>query len=166
MCGIWTLWRISIAFPRYGFVCFWGAVLTSVWYQHIPESLRQIERSVQLYKPQLELAKKIENKAPDNTILLVDNIPACWINRQEHSKKLYSWFDVPMEVSEPARFAQWIRDNNVWAVLWFQEEWTMAPSKAPFLSEGQPWSYDGVTLYPKAREDGYGWIYYETDISR
>ena len=71
-----------------------------------------------------------------------------------------------MEVSEPARFAQWIRDNNVWAVLWFQEEWTMAPSKAPFLSEGQPWSYDGVTLYPKAREDAYGWIYYEIDISR
>ena len=79
-------------------------------------SLRQIERSVQLYKPQFELAKKIESQSPDNTRLLVDNIPACWINRREHSKELHSWFDVPMR-SQIRMFAQWIRDNNVWAVL-------------------------------------------------
>ena len=102
----------------------------------------------------------IEEQAPKERLLLVDNIPACWINRKPHSFRLISWFDVPVSPSDPQQFAKWIEENNVWGVLWFKEEWTQAPKIAPFLESGTNWKYGDVQLKKHSQEEEYGWIFY------
>ena len=93
--------------------------------------------------------------------LLVDNIPACWIDRRPHERRLVSWFDVPVSPGSDAEFASWLRDEGIPWVLWFREDWTQAPRIAPFLAEGGRVELFGVELVERGREDSYGWILYE-----
>ena len=121
----------------------------------------QVQRANRMYRPQVELAKKIEKEIPNGRLILVDNIPACWMNRTKHEYRLISWFDIPVPSNDPKAFAQWLVKEDVWGVLWFQEEWTQAPKIAPFLQYGGVWGRGNISLQETAREDEYGWIFYQ-----
>lgn len=142
-------------------VIVWGAGIGQLLFSHTQESQRQIQRAEELYAPQLFLAKHLEAQAPADKLLLIDNIPACWIRRQPSDLQMISWFDVPVGPNNPEQFSTWLRENNVWAVMWFKEDWTQAPEIAPFLSDGGQWEYNDVRLEEQQREDQYGWIYFQ-----
>ena len=125
------------------------------------ETRRQLELSAALYRPQLELAQWLEAEVPESTPMILDNIPACWINRRPHERPLVSWFDVPSRPGDSASFARYLKRERIAWVLWFAEDWTQAPGVAPFLADGGVWIEDGVGLVERRREDSYGWILYE-----
>ncbi|RME21107.1 MAG: hypothetical protein D6798_18910 [Deltaproteobacteria bacterium] len=127
------------------------------------ETGRQVRRSAAWYGPQLHLARWIEEEVPVDVPLLIDNIPACWIDRRPHERAMTSWFDVPVPPGDPEAFAAWLRQEGIGWVLWFREEWTQAPVIAPFLADGGDWRAGGVHLHEVAREDGYGWILFAVE---
>ncbi len=130
---------------------------------NLKETRRQLDQSDAWYRPQLELAQWIEAEVDPEIPLLVDNIPACWIDRRPHERRLTSWFDVPSTPGDAASFARWLRVEEIGWVLWFREDWTQAPGVAPFLADGGVWSGPGVRLTETRREDGYGWILFRVD---
>lgn len=160
-CGVWTWWRLLSSYSNriQGVVWFTILVLT------IPMQYKyaniQVQRANRMYRPQVDLAKKIEKEIPNGRLILVDNIPACWMNRIKHEYRLISWFDIPVPSNNPKAFAQWLVKEDVWGVLWFQEEWTQAPKIAPFLQYGGVWSGGKASLQETARENEYGWIFYQ-----
>jgi hypothetical protein len=109
----------------------------------------------------LELAQWIEANVTQGTPMVVDNIPACWIRRRPNEHRMTSWFDVPVTPAKEAEFARWIEAEGIEWVMWFQEEWTQAPVIAPFLRHGGRWASGETVLVERAREDGYGWIWFE-----
>ncbi len=127
------------------------------------ETRRQVALSETLYRPQLQLGRWIEASVPDDLPLLVDNIPACWLNRRPHERSLTSWFDVPSAAGDPAAFGAWLRQSGVGWVLWFREDWTQAPVVAPFLAGGGSWTDGQTALTEVAREDAYGWILFRVE---
>ena len=124
------------------------------------ETQRQVERSAMLYKPQVLLARWIEANVPEQDNLILDNIPECWIHRDPVERRLVSWMDIPTPDGDEDAFARWLLDERIRYALFFQEDWTEAPRRAPFLAHGGTWSHGGVTLQEVAREDNYGWIFY------
>ena len=130
---------------------------------NIQETERQRERSEAWYRPQLELARWVESEIPEDVVMVLDNIPACWIRRRPTERKMVSWFDVPVDPNRPDAFAEWVRAEGVEWILWFREDWTQAPVIAPFLARGGTWEADGVRLMEHDREDGYGWILYAVE---
>jgi len=128
----------------------------------LKETHRQWALSESWYRPQLQLAQWIEAEVPEDMVLVLDNIPACWIDRRIHERRLVSWFDVPTEGE--AAFSEWLRSEEVGWVLWFREDWTQAPRVAPFLAAGGFWEFDGVSLTEDKREDGYGWILFQVSL--
>lgn len=130
---------------------------------NLKETHRQVTLSQQLYAPQLALGRWIEAQVDEEVPLVVDNIPACWLNRRPHERTLHSWFDIPSVPGDPASFASWLTHERVAWVLWFQEDWTQAPRVAPFLAAGGTWSAGDRTLVEVAREDHYGWILYRVE---
>jgi hypothetical protein len=129
----------------------------------LKETHRQWALSEAWYRPQLDLAQWIETELPESSTLLVDNIPACWLNRRHHTRELISWFDVPVVPGDEADFGRWLIEEDVELVLWFREEWTQAPIITPYLDAGGYWTQAGVSLTEVRREDGYGWILYAVD---
>lgn len=128
---------------------------------NLKETHRQVSLSARLYAPQLALGRWIEaNIAPDQPVI-VDNIPACWLNRHSNQRRLWSWFDVPADDGSEGVFAEFVQDESLGWVLWFKEDWTQAPVAAPFLAHGGTWEHAGVRLEERDREDEYGWIWYE-----
>ena len=156
--GVMGLLKIS---RRSGGRILIGAVIIQALASGLKETHRQWALSESWYRPQLDLAQWIEAEIPEQTPLLVDNIPACWINRRHHNRELVSWFDVPSIPGDEDSFARWLSTEEIGLVLWFHEEWTQAPVVAPHLSGGGHWSSGGVSLTELRREDGYGWILYE-----
>jgi hypothetical protein len=142
-----------------------GVVLVAVLGQGLVSGLvetgRQVALSDDLYRPQKELGQWIEANVPEDVPMILDNIPACWVNRRPHERRLHSWMDMPTPPGDEAAFAAWIRAEGVGWVLWFREDWTEAPRYAPFLSAGGRWVRDGVILTERRREEDYGWIWYE-----
>ena len=165
--GVIGAWRLADKLGRVAgggaamvlMVCGVGQAVAS----NLQETERQRERSESWYRPQLELAQWIEASVPSDAVMVLDNIPACWIRRKPTSRPMVSWFDVPVEPDEPASFARWLADEDVEWVLWFKEEWTQAPVIAPFLASGGTWKADGVQLSEHSREDGYGWIMFRVE---
>ena len=161
--GVLTLWKLI---EKGNIRWIWGIVLLQALIGHGLESKRQIDRSKQLYLPQVQIANMLEQEYP-NGHLILDNIPACWLGRKSHDMKLTSWFDVPTKNAE--EFAHWISVHQVDAVLWFAEDWTQAPKVAPFLSEGGTWPENiiensieqQIQLREVRRDDAYGWILYQ-----
>ena len=134
-------------------------------FSHVVETNRQIERSKELYKPQVEMANSLEQQYPTGHLIL-DNIPSCWLGRRAHDMNLTSWFDVP--TTTEIEFANWISTNDVDAVLWFSEDWTQAPKVAPFLQNGGIWKMNTsrrpsseVELIEVSRDNSYGWILFK-----
>ncbi len=149
---------------RFGGHALVAAVALQALISGLSETHRQWALSEEWYRPQLDLAQWIEAEVPQDTPLLVDNIPACWINRRHHERELVSWFDVPVTPGDEADFARWLAQEHIGLVLWFREEWTQAPVIAPFLDTNGGWSRDGVSLTERSREDGYGWILYDVHL--
>ncbi|MFT5685462.1 MAG: hypothetical protein ACI8RZ_006413 [Myxococcota bacterium] len=156
--GVAGLVRVS---RRFGGRVLLAVVLLQALGSGLKETHRQWALSESWYRPQLDIAQWIEAEIPEDVPLLIDNIPACWINRRPHARELVSWFDVPVVPGDEADFARWVTEADIGLVLWFREDWTQAPVIAPFLAEGGYWSQDGVSLTERGREDGYGWILYE-----
>ena len=127
----------------------------------LKETHRQWALSEDWYRPQLRLAQHVEQDIPEAVPLLLDNIPACWINRRHHGRSMTSWFDVPSAPGDPVAFERWLRAERIGWVLWFREDWTQAPAVAPFLADGGTWEGEGLRLVERDREDGYGWIWFE-----
>jgi hypothetical protein len=138
-------------------------VLGQAAVSNLRETRRQVALSDAWYRPQLDLARWIEAEVPESTPLVLDNIPACWIDRRLHARPMTSWFDVPVPADQPAAFARWIEAEKIAWVLWFREDWTQAPRVAPFLADGGVWAEEGVVLTEVQREDGYGWIFFRVD---
>lgn len=127
------------------------------------ETQAQLQMSVDLYKPQLELAQWIEAEVPESQALLLDNIPACYLGRREHSYKLHSWFDMTLPPGDRAAFGEYLIGEDIHYVLWFAEEWTQAPHFAPFLEAGAPLDLGGLHLEPMVVDRRYGFIFYRVD---
>ena len=136
-------------------------VMGQAVFSNLKETERQRLRSEEWYRPQLNLAQWVEAEIPVDEVLVLDNIPACWIRRHETEREMISWFDVPASGGDEQAFATWIKTHDVRWVLWYREEWTQAPVVAPFLADGGTWRHDGVELVERLREDGYGWIWFE-----
>jgi len=132
---------------------------------YLKETRRQRVLSEQLYRPQLDLAKWLEAEVPEDTPMILDNIPSCWIRRQSTTRPMTSWQDLfePIELRTEADFASWIEQNGVRYVLWFREEWTKAPIVAPFLADGGLWQHGRIKLQEQSRDDAYGWIFFEVE---
>ena len=128
---------------------------------NLRETERQRELSEAWYRPQLVLAQWIEANVADDTAMVLDNIPACWIRRRHTERPMVSWFDVPVAPGDEKGFAAWVEGEKVEWVLWFREDWTQAPRIAPFLASGGIWESGTVRLVERGREDGYGWIWFE-----
>jgi hypothetical protein len=127
------------------------------------ETARQIEVSQQLYKPQLDLARWIEAEVPESTPMVLDNIPACWVDRRSHERSLHSWFDLPVTPNDRGAFAIWLDNEDIGYVLWFEEEWTQAPVLAPWLANPTTHRLGTVVLVPLQHEPEYGWIFYKVE---
>ena len=160
--GVLSLWKIL---EKGNYRYFWIPILMQAIFSHVVETNRQIERSKELYKPQVELANTLERQYPTGHLIL-DNIPSCWLGRRSHDMILTSWFDVP--TTTEIEFANWISTNDVDAVLWFAEEWTQAPKVAPFLQNGGNWKMNTskipsseVELIEVSRDNSYGWILFK-----
>ena len=128
----------------------------------LTETHRQWALSEAWYRPQLQLAQWIEAEVPASVPLVLDNIPACWINRRHHERAMTSWFDVPTPPGDEQAFAAWLAQERIGYVLWFVEPWTEAPLIAPFLAHGD-WAAGDVRLTVLRREDGYGWIFFKVE---
>ena len=126
------------------------------------ETERQILRSVAWYRPQVDLAAWIEANVPEQDAVWVDNIPACWLRRRTQERQMTSWYDIETRPEgDTADLARQLREGEVRWVLWFAESWTQAPRVAPALAAGGTLQLDGLRLIERAREDGYGWIFYQ-----
>ena len=139
-----------------------GVLVLAMMGQQTRESQRQIKVSAELYRPQLDLARTIEAEIPEDQVLLVDNIPGCWLNRQPHNRTLWSWMDVPVE---GAAFGDWLVSEDVRYVLWFREAWTQAPRVAPKLASGETLTIGPAKLVALEHEDAYGWVWYRVDAT-
>lgn len=160
--GVSGLLRALRRLPRPAALALGALLITQGLVSNLKETGRQIDRSVAWYKPQLELGRWFEAQVPEDQPLLIDGIPAVWIDRNPHERRLHSWFDVPTG-GDPQAFARWLVEEQVAWVLWFVEDWTQAPVVAPFLAAGGTWDGGEVTLVETDREDGYGWILYRVD---
>jgi len=128
------------------------------------ETNRQIEVSATLYGPQLELGRWIEKTLPEDSVLLVDNIPGAWLNRRPHERVLWTWFDV-LDCIDCAftqeEFGGWLVEQGISHVLWFEEDWTQAPRVAPWLGGAESVALGPVLAVPQRAESAYGWVFYQ-----
>jgi len=138
-----------------------GLTVIQAFGSHLKETHRQVALSQELYAPQVDIARWIEAEVDVENTLLVDNIPACWLNRRPHERSLVSWFDVPVPPNNPEAFGAWLVDERIPWVLWFQEDWTQAPRFAPGLESGGVHRLGPAELVERSREDSYGWVLYE-----
>lgn len=129
------------------------------------ETQRQLRVSEQLYRPQVELAQRIEASAPPGAALLVDNIPGCYIDRRPHPWRLFTWMDLPVAPGDWAGFARWARAEDLRFVVWFAEDWTQAPVIAPWLGHPTDHEVEGVRFELLAEDAAYGWILYRVSAA-
>lgn len=129
------------------------------------ETSRQVDRAERWYRPQLDLAVWIEANVPPDVPLLLDQIPARWIDRRPHGREILGWADVDVSPGDPEAFGRWLLRRRAGWVMWFREEWTLAPRVAPFLAGGGTWEGGGARLTEVRREDGYGWIFFSVEAA-
>jgi len=127
--------------------------------RHLGETGRQMDQSEALYRPQVELARRIEAEIPESVPMVLDNIPERFLSRRPHERDLRTWLD--LEPGSPEAFGAYLARDRVGWVLWFREAWTRAPVVAPFLAGGGAVRCGPVDLVERDREEGYGWIWYE-----
>ncbi len=175
LVGLPVLWQVADRLrPVLGASGSWvlvGLVLGQGVTAMITETFRQLQVSEELYAPQLELARWIESEVPEDQALLVDNIPGCWLDRKEHPRTLWSWMDVVEELRDPEsgeihgwtteEFGEWLVQERIRYVLWFQEDWTQAPVVAPWLAQERVHDLGRRQLRPLRSEWRYGWVFYE-----
>ncbi len=170
-----TLWKLvdrlnRVVGPAGGLVLV-GLTLGQAATAMVGETFRQLEVSQELYAPQLELARWIEQEVPEDQPVIVDNIPGCWLDRRDHGRTLWSWMDVVEAIRDPETgqvrpwsredFGDWLVQERIHYVLWFQEDWTQAPVVAPWLAEERPHDLGARRLTPLRSEQRYGWVFYE-----
>ena len=156
LCAVFTLVR---AFPKW----VWWLVMGQTLITQGLETKRQWELSEQLYGPQIRLAQWIEENLDPTRPLLVDNVPACWLRRDATNYTLHSWFDVP-PFEDPEAMLAWAKKENVHWVMFFKEEWTQAPKKAPFfMTEEMVFDVESGQIRLVDQEAHYGWKWYSVE---
>ncbi len=153
VCAVLTVLRSSSTW------LVWTVLIQGMVVQGI-ECKRQFDLSERLYGPQIRLAQWIEGNLDPSQPLLLDNVPACWLRRDENPFELHSWFDVPT-FTTPDELWTWADSNDVEYVLFFREEWTQAPIKASFLLDRDTIDIDNqgrIVLLDEETE--YGWKWY------
>ena len=131
----------------------------------------QLAQSERINRPQLELAKWIEAESSEDAVLVLDNIPERWLSRKKHGRQFLSWMDLAecpegggaCELS-PLKFGNLLFEQGVSYVLWFKEEWTMAPRAAPYLAGADTVQLGKVSLSPlrvERMDEVDGWVFYE-----
>ncbi len=162
--GVWgvvgALDRTSRVTGRMATSAVLAALVAATLVPQLRETERQIEVSETLYRPQLQLAQLIEQTIDEDVVLLVDNIPGCWLDRRDHGRELWTWFDVPVGPNDREAFGAWLVEEQVGYVLWFAEEWTQAPVIAPWLEDVRPHQLGPVVLTPLRSDEAYGWAFY------
>lgn len=132
------------------------------------ETLRQVQLSQRLYRPQKELAVWIEGEVPEDVPLILDNIPGCWLDRRPHERTLYTWMDLVEQLppGDRAAFGLFLSENDVGYLLWFEEDWTQAPTVAPWLGQATNHDLGSLVLVPLQAEPEYGWVFYKVERTR
>lgn len=140
----------------------WLAVVLSVAPAFAQEATYQISRSDAWYRPQLDLARWMEESLPPDSGVLVSSIPEVWLKRIDSPLRVHSWWFLPghLDGSDKDAFGEHLAAQRIDYVLWFSEEWTDSNRIAPWLREGVPVYAGPIALTPVDREDGYGWILY------
>lgn len=148
--------------PRPARALAFGAALLAVAPVFRAEVDYQQARSEAWYRPQLELARWLEDHAPAGAGMVLGSIPEVWVQRREHPFRVSAWWFLPPELrgQPPEALGRFFAEHEVDYVMWFAEEWTDAPGFAPWLADGQPVDAGPVRFVPVDREDGYGWILY------
>lgn len=159
----WLVARLRGRLPDVALLAVVLVLLGSAWVQQLDETRRQLAVSEQLYRPQLQLAMRIEAEIPESVPMVLDNIPACWLGRVVHTRTLWTWMDIPVPEGGRADLGAWLEAQGIRYVLWFREEWTQAPVVAPWLAGGGLQRLGPVTLVEIDREDEYGWIWYRVE---
>ena len=121
----------------------------------------QIDRANRWYRPQLDLARWLEDELPVGSAVLTSSIPECWLKRTPGDLRVFNWWkDAPEELrgAPAAALGRWIENEGIVMVMWFREDWTDAPAVAPYLAAGITVDAGPVRLVPVDREDEYGWI--------
>lgn len=158
LCSVLTLIRVC---PKW----VWWIVIGQALFTQGRETYRQWTLSEQLYGPQIRLAQWMEANLDPTEPLLVDNVPACWLRRDASNYTLHSWFDVPT-FSSPEELISWAKMENVHWVLFFKEEWTQAPQKAPFMATDQTqFALKDGRIRLVDEESTYGWKWYSIEWS-
>ena len=153
-----TLWRLTSRSALQKWML--AVIVLHTWWIQGVETKRQLELSDGLYRPQVELAVWVEENLEPDSVLILGNIPACWLNRRPHEFTLHSWFDLP-RFQNPDELILWAQKNQVEWILFFQEEWTQAPAKAPFLINGGRFTGETGRLLEKSSDSRYGWRWYQ-----
>jgi hypothetical protein len=140
----------------------WAAVLLSAVPVFAHETAYQHRRSAAWYRPQLDLARWMEDELPADTGVLASSIPEVWLKRIDSPLRVHSWWLLPgaLDGSDRDAFGRYLDEQRIDYVLWFSEEWTDSQRIAPWLRDGEPVYAGPVALSPVDREDGYGWILY------
>ena len=152
--------RHLLAAPRALRGAVWLAVAASMLPSFAQEVRYQLDRSERWYRPQLELARWLEDQPGISVVAL--GIPRVFLHRRSPpAVRVVSWMELPQELrgDEPG-FGRWLQSEHMDYVVWMAEEWTEAPAIAPSLAAGKRVRLGPVELDPLRREDGYGWILY------
>jgi len=146
----------------------WGLIGGSLaWFAvcAASDTLFQIRRADELYRPQIELARWIEDTVPAKTAIIIDLVPSNHLNRRKHDFKLLSWYDIDEQFPTGTRdeFDRILEIEQVEYVMWFKEGWTMAPLVAPFLDEPVVVELLTHRLTPMQWNDAYGWSWWKVE---
>jgi hypothetical protein len=163
--------RLAPAFGTIGSRAVLGLVLVQSFVQMSQQTQFQLAQSEKINRPQLELARWIENETAEDAVLILDNIPERWLSRRDHKRRFLSWMDLSecpdqggsCELASLA-FGNLLFEEGVSYVLWFKERWTKGPIAAPYLGGADRMDLGKVSLNPVRMdriEEVDGWVFYE-----
>jgi 4-amino-4-deoxy-L-arabinose transferase-like glycosyltransferase len=163
--------RLAPALGAIGSRAVLGLVLVQSFVQMSQQTQFQLAQSEKINRPQLELARWIENETAEEAVLIIDNIPERWLSRRDHKRRFLSWMDLsecPEQGGscklEPLALGNLLFEEGVSYVLWFKERWTMGPIAAPYLGGADRMDLGKVSLNPLRMDridEVDGWVFYE-----
>lgn len=144
-------------------VAAWGAVAVATALVFARETEFQVQRSLDWYRPQRDLARWVEDHAPPGSVLLMDGIPWGWIGRRDHPFRFISWADTDLPAWDREALGSYIDHRSVDYVLWFREDWARPTNACAFLERAVTHRVGQYALIPLRDESDYGFVFYRVD---